>query len=259
MDKTARDELAGLLAQLRRDKQTRSGLDSRLVPPDPAAAYEVAGQVESALARPVVGWKIAAFKEDLQRQLRTDAPIYGRVYERVPAPASVVFADQRNPIPEAEFQVLLADDLPPRAAPYSVDEVAEAVASVHPGMELAECSFDHDENFPPLPAILADGAGAGTIVYGPAIANWQQCDLVNQQVALYRNGQRVREGTAREFLEHPLVPVTWLANVLSQTGVGLKSGEMISTGTLTGMLKPRAGDTFTADFGPYGSVSAHYA
>jgi 2-oxo-hept-3-ene-1,7-dioate hydratase len=42
---------------------------------------------------------------------------------------------------------------------------------VHPGIELAEGRFSHDAAFPDLPAILADGAGAGTIVYGPPIDN----------------------------------------------------------------------------------------
>jgi 2-keto-4-pentenoate hydratase len=31
---------------------------------------------------------------------------------------------------------------------------------------------------------------------------------------------------------------------------------MISTGTLTGMLRAKAGETDGADFGPYGSVAA---
>jgi 2-oxo-hept-3-ene-1,7-dioate hydratase len=30
---------------------------------------------------------------------------------------------------------------------------------------------------------------------------------------------------------------------------------MISTGTLTGMLAPKAGETYVADFGPFGSVT----
>jgi 2-keto-4-pentenoate hydratase len=50
------------------------------------------------------------------------------------------------------------------------------------------------------------------------------------------------------------VPLTWLANELSRTGIGLAAGQMISTGTLTGMLAPRPGETYRADFGPLGSV-----
>ena len=52
-----------------------------------------------------------------------------------------------------------------------------------------------------------------------------------------------------------MVPLTWLANELSRTGVGMKAGQMISTGTLTGMLAPKAGETYVADFGPFGSVT----
>ncbi len=40
--------------------------------------------------------------------------------------------------------------------------------------------------------------------------------------------------------------------------VGMKAGQMISTGTLTGMLAPKAGETYTADFGPFGSVTMTY-
>ena len=52
-----------------------------------------------------------------------------------------------------------------------------------------------------------------------------------------------------------MVPLTWLANELSRAGIGLDAGQMISTGTLTGMLAPKAGETYVADFGPFGSVT----
>jgi 2-keto-4-pentenoate hydratase len=35
----------------------------------------------------------------------------------------------------------------------------------------------------------------------------------------------------------------------------MKEGQMVSTGTLTGMLAPRAGETYVAEFGPFGSVT----
>ena len=34
---------------------------------------------------------------------------------------------------------------------------------------------------------------------------------------------------------------------------------MISAGTLTGMLRPKAGETYVANFGPFGSVTATFA
>lgn len=259
MDTSTRRELARLLATLRREQRQQSGLEPRLVPPDPESAYRVARMVEDELAWPVVGWKIAAAKAEMQRALRTDAPIYGRVFTRRESPVSVEHARQCSPIPEVEYQALLGADLPPRARPYTQDEVGEAVLSLHPGLELAECRFVHDARFPPLPAILADGAGSGTIVYGPAIENWRTRDIAGQQASLVCHGVVRRSGTAAAALDHPLVPLTWLANELSRTGIGLKAGQMISTGTLTGMLRPKAGETFTADFGPFGQVTATYA
>ncbi|MCW5744817.1 MAG: fumarylacetoacetate hydrolase family protein [Alphaproteobacteria bacterium] len=250
-------ELARLLATLRREGRQQSGLDPRLVPPDTGTAYRIAQMVAEELAWEIAGWKIAAAKEEMQKALRTDSPIYGRVFAPMvmPSPYSVAHAGLCSPIPEVEYQARLGTDLPPRAKPYSVEEVTEAVASLHPGLELAECRFIHDASFPPLPAILADGAGASAIVYGPAIADWRRRDIAGQEAALVCNGVVRRKGTAAAALDHPMVPVAWLANELSRTGIGLKTGQMISTGTLTGMLRPKAGDSYIADFGPYGSVS----
>jgi len=257
MDLSAQRELATLLATLRRDGRQQSGLDARLVPPDKETAYRVAALVAEELGWTVAGWKIAAMKEDMQKALRTDQPIYGRVFFPFvkPSPVTVVHARLASPIPEVEYQAKLGAGLPPRGKPYTVEEVADAVASLHPGLELAECRFIHDPAFPPLPAILADGAGSGTIVYGPAIEGWKTRDIAGQEATLSCNGKLRRKGTAAAALDHPLVPLTWLANELSRTGVGMKAGQMISTGTLTGMLAPKPGETYVADFGPFGSVT----
>jgi 2-oxo-hept-3-ene-1,7-dioate hydratase len=250
-------DLAGLLAALRREGRQQSGLDPRLVPPDKRTAYRVAQMVAEELGRPVAGWKIAAMKEEMQKALRTDSPIYGRVFAPMvkTSPITVVHASLCSAIPEVEYQARLGTDLPPRAKPYTVEEVTEAVVSLHPGLELAECRFIHDAAFPPLPAVLADGAGAGTIVYGPPIEDWKKRDIAGQETALVCNGKPRRKGTAAAALDHPMVPITWLANELSRTGIGLKAGHMISTGTLTGMLAPKPGETYVADFGPFGSVT----
>lgn len=260
MDDSSQRELASLLVSLRRQGQQQSGLHPRLVPPDRQTAYRIARMVEEELACGVAGWKIAAFKADLQKQLRTDAPIYGRVFSPyvMTSPASIPFAKLCSPIPEVEYQVCLGADLPPRPKAYTLDEVAEAVASLHPGIELAECRFAHDAAFPPLTAVLADGAGAGRIVYGQAIENWRTSNIAGQEVTLYCNDRPRRKGTAREVIDHPLAPLTWLANELSCTGIGLKAGQMISTGTLTGMLRPKMGETYIADYGPFGKVEAKY-
>ncbi|UYN93453.1 MAG: hypothetical protein KIT25_15485 [Enhydrobacter sp.] len=258
MEQTSQRELVDLLCALRRDGRQQSGLAPKLVPPDNDTAYRIAARVAERLGWPVLGWKIAAAKEEMQKALRTDSPIYGRTFCIEPSPARVAHARQCSPIPEVEYVARLGADLLPRATTYTVEEVSAAVASLHPGLELAECRFVHDDSFPPLAAILADGAGSGTIVHGPAIEGWRERDIAGQRVTLHCNGVERRSGTAAAALDHPLVPLTWLANELSRTGVGLKAGQFVSTGTLTGMLRPRAGETYVADFGPFGTVEATY-
>lgn len=258
MDMTAQRDLARLLSDLRRDGRQQSGLDPRLVPPDATTAYRVAALVAEELGWAVLGWKIAAFKDEMQQALRTDSPIYGRTFFVKETPVTVVHAKLASPIPEVEYQAKLGADLPPRDKPYSQDEVTDAVASLHPGLELAECRFIHDAAFPPLPAILADGAGSGTIIYGPAIADWQKRDIAGQEATLTSNGRLRRQGTAAAALGHPIAPLTWLANELSRTGVGMKAGQMVSTGTLTGMLAPKPDEEYVADFGPFGSAKVTF-
>jgi 2-keto-4-pentenoate hydratase len=261
LELTLQRELTQLLAALRREGRQQSGLDARLTPPDKETAYGIARMVAEELGWRVAGWKIAAMKEEMQKALRVDSPIYGRVFAPKVSfsPLSAVHATLCSPIPEAEYQARLGADLPPRAKAYTVGEVTEAVASVHPGLELAECRFIHDAAFPPLPAILADGAGASTIVYGPPIEDWKKRDIAHQEAILTCNGKPRRKGTAAAALEHPMVPLTWLANELSRAGIGLKAGQMISTGTLTGMLAPKPGETYVADFGPFGSATVAFS
>ena len=86
--------LARLLADLRREGRQQSGLDPRLTPPDRATAYRVAGMVAEELGWPVIGWKIAATNAAMQDALRTDQPIYGRVFapNEAASPATVVLS-----------------------------------------------------------------------------------------------------------------------------------------------------------------------
>lgn len=260
MNQDRQRELARLLAGMRRGRRQQSGLDHALIPPDSTTAYRIARMVEEELGLPVAGWKIAAMKREMQEALRTDSPIYGRIYEPEVylSPASVLFATQCSPIPEAEYVARLAVDLPPRSKAYGLDEVTEAVASLHPGIEMPECHFIHDARFPPLSAVLADGAGGSAVCLGPAIEGWRERDIAGQEVVLSCNGVVRRRGTAAAALDHPMVPLTWLANELSRTGIGMRAGQVVSTGTLTGMLRPKAGDIYVADFGPFGSVQVSY-
>jgi 2-keto-4-pentenoate hydratase len=260
-EEATQHELAQLLAALRREGRQQIGIEQRLIPPDNDAAYRVAGLVARALEWPIGGWKIAANKEEMQRALRTTAPIYGRVYAQcvLTSPCTLKHAGLLHPLVEIEYIARMGAPLAPRVDPYTQDEVADAVASLHPAIEIPECRFVPDAAFPPLPVILADGSGSGSVAYGPAIDGWRSADIAGQEVILRVDGRECRRGTARAALDHPLVPLTWLANELSRIGIGLRIGDIVSTGTMTGMLRARANEEHVADFGPFGEVRVRFA
>jgi len=52
--------------------------------------------------------------------------------------------------------------------------------------------------------------------------------------------------------------VAWLANRLSPHGEHLAAGEVVLAGSFTRPVDIRKGDTFHADYGPFGSISCQF-
>ncbi|MFP6708933.1 MAG: hydratase, partial [Alphaproteobacteria bacterium] len=57
-------------------------------------------------------------------------------------------------------------------------------------------------------------------------------DLANHPVQVYRNGVRAEQGNSANVLGNPLNVAAWLANHLISRGSCLKSGQLITTGTM---------------------------
>ena len=259
MTPAARQCLADLLVAARREGRQLRALPDDLLPPTMSDGYAVNDLVAQGLGWPLLGWKIAATTPIMQQRLRTSEPIYGRTYKpfEMLSPAHLPHAALLDPIVECEFFFRLGRDLPPRVTPYDADDVAEAVASVHAGIEIAECRFPLD-CLPAIPAVLADGAASGRYVVGAEITDWRRRDLSAMTVRLEVGGTVRREGRGADVMGHPLAPLVWLANARSAWGDGLAAGALVSTGTATGMLLARAGDRMLARFGGEAAVELSF-
>lgn len=242
--------LAGLLAAARHDGRQIAALDPGLLPPTHDAAYTVNARVAARLGWEQLGWKIAATTAEMQRRLRTNVPIYGRTFTRflLSSPATLVHGDLLDPLVECEFFFRLGRALPPRDEPWRTEEVADVVAAVHTGIEIAECRFPR-ACLPPVPAVLADGAASGHYVIGPEIPNWRCRNLAAMPVVLEVDGILRRTGNGHDVMGDPLAPLVWLANERSRLGDGLAAGALVSTGTATGMLLAKRGERMRARFG----------
>ena len=259
MSPEARQTLADLLISARRDGRQLLGLPAELTPADHAEGYAVNALVAQGLGWERLGWKIAGTNPVMQQRLRTGQPIYGRTFApfAMGSPAVLQRAELLDPLVECEFFFRLGKALPARPAPYTKEEVADAISTVHAGIEVAECRFAL-ASLPPMPAILADGAASGRYVIGDEISGWRELDLAGMPVTLSVNGTVRRHGSGREVMGDPINPVVWLANERSRWGDGLAAGELISSGTTPGMLLAKKGDTMLASFGGSGRVEVAF-
>lgn len=229
-----------------------------LWPDTPEQGYAVQALIETLRREPVVGWKIAATAIAGRSHINVDRPLAGRLFPSIchQDAAVIPFGRNRMAVAEAEFVFTLGSDLPPRRSLYTDSEVADSIESLHPGLELPDSRF-RNFTLPGTAGLIADNACASNFVLGaPTSTNFDPYSLAEHETSLIINDEEVTSGHGRDALDGPLNAMVWIANTLSDLGLGLKAGQFITTG-VTGMPSAiQAGDKICADLGKYGSVSA---
>ena len=61
------------------------------------------------------------------------------------------------------------------------------------------------------------------------------------------------------MLGNPLRALTWLGNWLARRGEGLKRGQLVSSGSCTGMTELSAEESVVATFGELAKVSVEFS
>jgi 2-oxo-hept-3-ene-1,7-dioate hydratase len=106
---------------------------------------------------------------------------------------------------------------------------------------------------------IADNAANAGIVLGGRPLRPLEADLRWIGALCFRNGQLEETGLAAGVLNHPATAVAWLANKTAPLGLALEPGQVVLAGSFIRPIETRKGDTIQADYGPYGSVSCHFA
>lgn len=235
-------------------------LPAELRPTTRAEGYAIQAHLDTRSASPLVGWKIAATSQAGQSHIGVDGPLAGRLLaEHLYAPgATLPWANNLMGVAEAEFAFRMARDLPPRTTNYSVAEILDAVASLHPAIEVPDSRFT-DFAVVGGPALIADNACAHDFILGPATTvDWRALDLAEHRALGRVAGKMEREGIGRNVLGDPRVALAWLVNELSAHGMTLRAGEVVTTGTCLIPLPILPGDEVTVDFGVLGKLTARF-
>src|ERR1700722_2108157 len=236
-----------------------AGLETRLRPCDHAEGYAIQGAIEKYSTHRIFGWKITATSEAGQKHINVAGPMAGRILPDtlIADGGTASMAGNEMRVAEPEFAFRMAVDLPPRSSPYTVQQVLDAVGTLHPAIEIPDSRFA-DFVSAGAAQIIADNACAHLFVLGaPCTANWRSLDLVEEKPVITLRGQQFT-GHGKNVLGDPRIALTWLANELSQLGVTLRAGQIVTTGPCHPPLPIQSGDLFEADFGAIGRGSVRF-
>jgi 2-keto-4-pentenoate hydratase len=233
-------------------------LPSHLRPHSREDGYAIQAVLQARSGAPLFGWKIAATSIAGQQHIAVDGPLAGRLFaERVFHDGGTVpFGHNRMRVAEAEFAFRMGRDLSPRGDEYTIDDVLDAVASLHPAIEFPDSRY---VDFTSVGAaqLIADNACAHYFVLGTAAnARWRDANLAAHAVTGTIAGRLSRGGRGANVLGDPRIALAWLANELSRLHVTLRVGEIVTTGTCLVPLEIEPGDHVAMDFGSLGHVEA---
>ena len=246
------DALAARLIAARRNGVRLAALSADEAPRDAVEAYRVQEAMLAGLDIAVAGWKVGAANPTAEPQA---GPLLA---DRVrPSPASFKPLPNALRTVEAELAFSFARDLPARATSYREDEVWDAIDALHVAIEILESSFV-DRRTVPEYAPLGDLLNNGGFCYGPAIRDWQRSDVLTPEVVLRVDGKEIRRAGAGTPGGHPQRLLTWLANHAAGRGWPLKRGDIVTTGSHTGVYDVAAGAQVAVRFEDIGEATLQF-
>ena len=187
------------------------------------------------------GWSAPIASVNL---LRDGAPL---------APPALRTAGSRRIGIEPEIAFTMARPLPPGPT-YTRVQVLHAVAAAHAAIELCDCRLA-DFDSAPLLDRLADNLMDEALVLSPPSADWRALELKTLPLRVIIDGEVVHQGLGGHPLGDPLIPLLRMANHLSQRGIGLQAGDVITTGSYAGCRWVAPGAQVTVEFAELGAAS----
>jgi len=253
---------ARAIAAARRNHAPLPALPAEIVPRDEAEGYRVQRALHD-LMLPVngalAGYKIGCTSTVMQRYLDIPHPCSGGVFVRGIHDSGVALpaADYLRVGVECEIAVRLAADLPPSAAPFTQQTVADAIEAYHPAIEIVDDRYVTWETMG-APTLVADDFFAAGCVLGPPIPAAAAPDLLAVQGRAIINGVAAGHGSGADVLGHPHKALAWLANHLATEGRGLHAGQIVLTGSLVKTVWLKAGDRVVMELDGLGRAEARF-
>jgi len=222
------------------------------------AAYAVQqGLVAGRLAAGarVVGRKIGATSEAVQRQLGVDQPDFGYLLDvmDVSDHDQITMEPLLQPRVEGEVAFRLAHDLDGDLSPASVREAVEVAL---PALEIVDSRIENwDITFTDT---VADNASSGLFVVGDQGRPLDEVTPVDVEMSLTVNGEVRSSGNGAACLGDPLEALRWLAVQCYRFGDPLKPGHRVLSGALGPFVPFAPGDKVEASITGFDPLVAEF-
>lgn len=241
---------ARLLAEARRTGVKRAPLPAELQPKSVDDGHAIQDATVALLNETVGGWKVGLDKAGVMSR----APIFKDDIQANPGRVGSSGTNLRGI--EAEIAFRFVQDLPARDRDYTRGEVEDAVEAFA-AIELLNSRYAEPGPLSTLEK-LADRIIQGGIVCGTPRKHWKTIDWTKLEVVLTVDGTDISSGIGTHPVGDPVAPALALANALRK-GPGVKSGQIMTTGTWTGVNFVGPDSLAVANFDGFEPVLAQFA
>ena len=243
------DQAAQILLDAFNDRQPIEGLPDEVKPTNVEEGYAIQ-QAGHRLSGVQLGpWKVGATSAMGQKFLGIDAPFVGRPHlNRVLADGADISLSEWFVGPtgvEVEIGFIPLCDL--TEIPDDPLELASMV-DVAGCFELVNSRFT-DLVRPGAPSLIADNAVSSVIVQGHSLGLDELQTRALDQLVVALSGTEQVAATGASALGHPLNVLQFVARKAIQWGTPIARGELVITGTCTGLTPPAAGMSIIGRFG----------
>jgi 2-keto-4-pentenoate hydratase len=198
------------------------------------------------------GWKVGAPSLEA-------TPLCAPLYRAgmATSPASLRDADYRRRGMEAEVAFTFVKALPPRTVPYRREEVLSAISTAHAGLEVVDSRYAEPSKLDAF-SQAADSQGHRGYVVGPPLLDWRGLDFATLPVSLLVNGEPLVERTGGNTSGDIFRLLLWLANEGSVRLGGIRAGDVVTTGSTTGLTLVPPGAQVVARFQGLGEAAISF-
>lgn len=239
-------QAADILMAVRRGGPRVAGLGAA-APQTEAGAFAVQAEVLKRLGARIGGWKCAAPPGKPTSAAMLDAGFIrpGPLHWPLPAGGQIGI--------ETEIAFRLGRGFPKRDAPYTLTEIQDGIAAAFPAVEMVASRYI-DTSKVTMNEAMADSIAHAGLVLGAEVPGWRDMDLKNLTVKQTCGGTVQVEKVGGNPSGDPFTPLLWLANYLPSVGLALEVGQVVTTGSCTGLLYVDGHQRVTGGFAGFGEV-----